>query len=112
MWHAPFLGLFLGAHFILGQNLNDCTAFSTDGLAASQYQYYRFYDFRNQKVPNLSSTGTKGSRAKVVTGPSWKNDWYIRDFPRKSLGGTSIPVNFVPEKVYISESNLPVPGYC
>jgi hypothetical protein len=103
MWHAPFLCLFLWAHSTIGQNLNDCTAFSTDGLAASRYQYYSFYDFRNQKASEDSSALTTGSRAKVVTGPSWKDDWYIRDFPRKSPGVSSIPVNFVPEKVYISK---------
>jgi hypothetical protein len=103
MCESPLLILLFGAHLILGQSLQNCTAFSSNGLAAAQYQYYRFYDFRHMTASQATSTGTKGSQAKVVTDASWKDDWYIRDFPRKSPGGYVIPVNFVPDKVYISE---------
>lgn len=86
------------------QDLRDCTAFSSNGVAASQYQYYRFYDFRQMKSIGHGPSNTKGLQSKVVSDSSWKNDWYIRDYPRKSPGGYSIPVNFIPERVFISKS--------
>ncbi|KAJ4334037.1 hypothetical protein N0V87_007195, partial [Didymella glomerata] len=73
-----------------------------NGVAASQYQYYRFYDFRQMKSAGHGHSNTKGLQSKVVSDSSWKNDWYIRDYPRKSPGGYSIPVNFIPERVFIS----------
>lgn len=106
MWNVPLLCLSLYAHFGFGQSLGDCTAFSSNGLAASQYQYYRLYDFRHLEASKASNSATNGQRAKVVTGDSWKDDWYIRDYPRKSPGGSSIPVNFIPEEVYISKLHL------
>ncbi|KAJ4321637.1 hypothetical protein N0V94_002837 [Neodidymelliopsis sp. IMI 364377] len=52
--------------------------------------------------PNNTSTGSKGAQYKAVSDKKWKNDWYVRDYPRKSPGGTSIPVDFVTDKVYIT----------
>lgn len=103
MWRVSLICLFFYAHLSLGQDLADCTAFSSNGLAASQYQYYRFYDFRHMKPTRGSSKSTDGSRSKVVTDAAWKDDWYIRDYPRGSPGGYVIPVNYTREKVYISE---------
>ena len=84
-------------------NYDGCTAFSSNGLAAAQYQYYRFYDFRQIRSSNSTNTGSKGAQYKVVSDKKWKDDWYIRDYPRNSPGGTSIPVDFVTDKVYISK---------
>jgi hypothetical protein len=92
---------------VLGARLesSDCSAFETDGLAASYFQFYRFYDFRN-----VTTTGTQ-RRAKrqtasitnrTVTDESWVDDWFVRDYPRASPGGKSIAVNFVPWRVEIS----------
>lgn len=102
MWHSPLLSLLLCTLLVLGQNLSDCTAFSSNGLAASQYQYYRFYDFRRMRSASPSNTSIQGTRAKTISDSAWKDDWYIRDYPRKSPGGYSIPVNYMPERVYIS----------
>jgi hypothetical protein len=96
---------------VLGQRTssNDCSAFSTDGLAASHFQYYRLYDFRN-----ISEIGTqrnirrqRGDDAATnitAADETWVNDWYVRDHPRASPGGTAIPVNFVPWRVEIGKS--------
>lgn len=108
MLHSTLLCLLLCTHVSFGQTLADCTAFSSNGIAKSQYQYYRFYDFRRMKDAGPSNTSTNGSRSKIVTSASWKDDWYIRDYPRKSPGGYTIPVNYVPNKVYISMSHLAV----
>ncbi|KAF2431942.1 concanavalin A-like lectin/glucanase [Tothia fuscella] len=78
---------------------DDCSAFSTDGRAASHYQYYRFYDFRNTSAPIPKSKSTKYPRSKAVYDDSWKDDWYIRDYPRVSSQETLLPVNFIPERV-------------
>lgn len=102
---------------VVGQRLesSECAAFSTDGLAASQFQYYRFYDFRNvgKGSDKRKHNRRRGSpaRNRTVSDDSWRDDWYVRDFPRKSPGGHSIPVNFIPERVEIGKrriSKLPV----
>lgn len=80
-----------------------CTAFTTNGLAGSTFLYYRFYDFRN--VYGSSSAWTQNSNiSKTVTDGSWTNDWYIRNYPRKSSGPPEIPVSFTPKRVSISMS--------
>jgi len=81
-----------------------CTIFTSNGLANSSFSYYRFYDFR--KVSGLSSTSTQNSTTavKIVTDGTWTNDWYIRDYPRKSGGPPNIPVDFTPKRVSIVNS--------
>jgi len=80
-----------------------CTGFTTNGLANSTFLYYRLYDFRN--IYNTRSASTQNSiTSKTVTNSSWTNDWYIRNYPRKSSGAPDIPVSFTPRRVSISIS--------
>ncbi|KAF3034607.1 hypothetical protein E8E12_005029 [Didymella heteroderae] len=102
MWRTILLHLMFLAQFASTQDLSDCTAFSSNGVAASQYQYYRFYDFRQMKSAGAAIPNAKGLQSKIVSNSSWEDDWYIRDYPRKSPGGYSIPVNFIPERVFIT----------
>lgn len=99
------------APLVLGQRVesNDCSAFSTDGLAASHFQYYRLYDFRN-----IEQIGTQRKRRRqdlsaptnrTVSDHTWTEDWYVRNYPRASPGGQSIAVNFVPWRVEIGKSS-------
>lgn len=107
---------FSAAILAAGQRLesSECAAFSTDGLAASQFQYYRFYDFRNVGTDDTERKNNRrrGSpaRNRTVSDDSWRDDWYVRDFPRKSPGGHSIPVNFIPERVEIGKHQGHVVG--
>src|SRR3954453_17493056 len=91
---------------VRGQSSSDCTAFASDGLGGSTFQYYRFYDFRNvsRTRSHTSSSSSNVARSKIVTDDSWTSHWYIRDFPRKSPGAPSIPVQFIPERVFICKS--------
>lgn len=88
---------------------SDCTSFTSNGIAASTFQYYRFYDFRNLKPTTYSNTtstdAASSARSKVTKDDSWTEDWFIRDYPRNSPGGTSIPVNFTTSHVSISSSS-------
>jgi hypothetical protein len=80
-----------------------CTGFTTNGLANSTFLYYRLYDFRN--IYNTRSASTQNSiTSRTVTNSSWTNDWYIRNYPRKSSGAPDIPVSFTPRRVSISIS--------
>jgi hypothetical protein len=89
------------ASCVLSMVDSTCTIFTSNGLANSSFSYYRFYDFR--KVSGLSSTSTQNSTTavKIVTDGTWTNDWYIRDYPRKSAGPPNIPVDFTPKRVSI-----------
>lgn len=90
---------------------SSCTVFSTNGIAASNFQYYRFYDFRNL----TAATHQKGEEAlkatqdlknKTVFDATWMDDWYIRDYPRNTLGTSSISVDFNPDRVYICKRSI------
>jgi hypothetical protein len=80
-----------------------CTAFTSNGLASSTFLYYRFYDFRNV-IGSSSASAQNSMTSKTVTDGSWTNDWYIRNYPRKSPGPPVIPVSFTPKRVSISMS--------
>jgi hypothetical protein len=102
-----FMKLWL-AHFAItahGKIDSSCTAFKSDGLASSTFSYYRFYDFRHIGVPNTVST-PNSEIMKTVTDGSWTDDWYVRDYPRKSSGPPIIPVSFIPERVSLSMWDL------
>ncbi|PMD44745.1 glycoside hydrolase family 16 protein [Hyaloscypha variabilis F] len=87
-----------------------CTGFTTNGLANSTFLYYRLYDFRN--IYNTRSASTQNSiTSKTVTNSSWTNDWYIRNYPRKSSGAPDIPVSFTPRRVSITNSTDKSPYY-
>ena len=107
-----YVSWLLGASLCLGSALaqaavdNSCEFFSSNGLAAGQYQYYRFYDFRTQTPTQSASNTTKrqsstSSKVKIVTGSTWSQDWYIRDFPRNAASPTMIPANFMTSQVYV-----------
>ncbi|PGH27510.1 hypothetical protein AJ80_00751 [Polytolypa hystricis UAMH7299] len=82
-----------------------CTAFQSRGLAKSIWQYYRFYDFRNIGRSGSYNEPTVDSKtARIVTDRSWTDDWYLRDYPRKSPAPPIIPVDFIPERVNITNS--------
>lgn len=98
---------------------NSCSAFASNGLAASNYQYYRFYDFRNiangttstkKREPLEDRASTAAARSKSVSDTTWTDDWYIRDYPRKSPGSPSIPVDFIPDRVYICKETYSRPS--
>lgn len=112
MSYLLLLSAYLARPVLAQYPASDCTSFTNNGIAASTFQYYRFYDFRNLSpttatYSNASSSSISSARGKVVKNGSWTEDWYIRDYPRNSPGGTSIPVNFTNEYVSISPSSLP-----
>lgn len=108
-WHVLLICcIVLPAHSQAGTS--NCTAFSTNGVAESTFQYYRFYDFRNLSGTNLDQKREKASDAtqdlknKTVSDATWMEDWYIRDYPRNSPGTPSISVEFIPDRVYICKT--------
>ena len=101
MWRSLFILVAHLALHVASQDFESCTTFTGGSIEVSQYQYYRFYDFRNMHRRNVTSSKSGHKQFKVVSDSSWEDDWYLRDYPRKSPGGYSIPVNFIPERVFI-----------
>ncbi|KAE9989914.1 hypothetical protein EG327_002101 [Venturia inaequalis] len=104
-----FLSAYLAQTVLAQYPATDCTSFTTNGIAASTFQYYRFYDFRNLNptsscFSNPLSSSVSSTRTKIVKDESWTSDWFVRDFPRNSPGGTVIPVNFTNSHVSITNS--------
>lgn len=90
---------------VQGQDVNSnfdssCTSFESNGIAANTYTHYRLYDFRNINSPS-STSNPDSETVKIVEDSSWTDDWYIRDYPRKSPAPPSIPVAFTPKRVNV-----------
>ncbi|KAI1842153.1 hypothetical protein JX265_005730 [Neoarthrinium moseri] len=83
----------------------NCSAFATNGSAAAQYSYYRFYDFRNlpedtwQYVKNASdpNNGTAGAS---TTDMGWSLDWQRRNgLLYAGEGSNLLPIDYQMDKV-------------
>jgi hypothetical protein len=94
-----------------GPRYSNCSYFVTNGTASSQYDYYRFYDFRNissdswddikePKDPNNITAGASTSDG------SWQFDWLKREGYREAgpnIGQTLLPIDYQPDAVQVGE---------
>jgi len=92
--------------FVLSKIESDCTQFSVDKSSQHTFEWYRLYDFRNVYTSPLLPA-LNFAAGKRVADDSWRRDWYVRDYPRKSPGGTVVPVDFRPDRVKVSMYLLP-----
>ncbi|KAF7528754.1 hypothetical protein G7054_g10067 [Neopestalotiopsis clavispora] len=84
VYHTLFVvSLFLSCLFTAAEATN-CSAFATNGTAAAQYNYYRFYDFRNipedtwDSVKNATSPNNASAAASTAD-MGWSLDWQRRE---------------------------------
>lgn len=92
---------------------SNCSSFATNGSAASQFAYYRFYDFRNISADTWDSVGEPKSPNNVTAGAStddmsWQLDWVRRDglrYPGPDVGANLLPIDYQPDKVHIGMIN-------
>lgn len=92
---------------------SNCSSFTTNGSAASQFAYYRFYDFRNISADTWDSIEEPKSPNNVTAGAStydmsWQLDWVRRDglrYPGPDVGADLLPIDYQPDKVYIGMIN-------
>ncbi|KAF4993464.1 hypothetical protein FGRMN_6470 [Fusarium graminum] len=98
-----------------GARYSNCSSFVTDGTASSQYDYYRFYDFRNissdswhdikePKDPNNITAGASTNDG------SWQYDWVKREGYREAgpdIGYTLLPIDYQPEEVRVAKISGP-----
>ncbi|EMC94381.1 glycoside hydrolase family 16 protein [Baudoinia panamericana UAMH 10762] len=89
---------------------SDCTLFAVNGsssAAAAYFTHYRFYDFRNVTNPRSPPAGqSSGLAASHTTNDSsWLLDWSPRNQARGAANRMSIPVNYLPQNVFISPAN-------
>lgn len=116
---SPFKSLFFLLLLVLpavaadGRQAN-CSSFATDGLAAAQFDYYRFYDFRNISSSTWSEDEDPRDADNVTAGAStsdmsWQLDWLRRDFMREPPSNLSyflLPIDYQAEKVQVGENAL------
>ncbi|KAH6660637.1 concanavalin A-like lectin/glucanase domain-containing protein [Truncatella angustata] len=85
----------------------NCSAFSTNGTAASQFSYYRFYDFRNipsdtwDSVQNATSPNNETAGAST-SDMSWSLDWQRRDglrYAENDPNNPLLPIDYQLSKV-------------
>ncbi|KAH6995276.1 concanavalin A-like lectin/glucanase domain-containing protein [Ilyonectria destructans] len=89
---------------------SNCSSFATNGSAASQFAYYRFYDFRNISSDTWDSIEEPKSPNNVTAGASthdmsWQLDWVRRDglrYPGPDVGADLLPIDYQPDKVHIA----------
>lgn len=113
--------LYLYALFVLHSSLlvaaasegrfSNCSSFVTNGTASSQYDYYRFYDFRNISADTWDDVEEPKDPNNVTAGAStsdmsWQYDWLKREGFREAgpnIGQTLLPIDYQPEAVRIGE---------
>jgi hypothetical protein len=89
----------------------NCSSFATTGAAAAQFNYYRFYDFRNVSVDSGETVYNVMDPNNVTAGAStsdmlWSLDWERREgllYP--AAGQNLLPIDYQPDKVAISKRN-------
>lgn len=90
--------------------LANCSSFATNGTAASEFSYYRFYDFRNLPIDTWDSVQEAADPNNVTAGAStsdmsWQLDWQRRNDIRDPARGTQVlPIDYQAEKVAPSKS--------
>ncbi|KAK0249955.1 hypothetical protein LTR91_024004 [Friedmanniomyces endolithicus] len=89
---------------------SDCSLFAINGsssAAAAYFTHYRFYDFRNisdpQPPPAGASSGLTASH--TTNDSSWHLDWSARDQAKGAANRRSIPVDYLPENVFVETVN-------
>ncbi|KAH6883444.1 concanavalin A-like lectin/glucanase domain-containing protein [Thelonectria olida] len=98
---------------VAGGRYSNCSSFATNGTAASQYAYYRFYDFRNISSDTWGSVQKPQSPNNATAGASthdmsWQLDWARRDglrYPGPDVGPNLLPIDYQPDSVYIDSSD-------
>ncbi|KAK0857165.1 hypothetical protein LTR87_017874 [Friedmanniomyces endolithicus] len=91
-------------------NGSDCSLFAINGsssAAAAYFTHYRFYDFRNISDPQPPPAGApSGLTASHTTNDSsWHLDWSARDQAKGAANRRSIPVDYLPENIFVEKSN-------
>lgn len=91
--------------------VEDCTAFSIDGLNDATFQFYRFYDFRNAPIMDRMPPGDPAASdreeadsleiVKVTTDSSWMDDWQITSRYPNAANEKSLARHYVPDHVFI-----------
>jgi len=80
----------------------NCVAFSSDGSAASYWQNYRLFDFRNISSAHPQTLSSSQGLNQTTLGTSWTDSWSLRNYTRGASSANSIPVDFTSERVEIS----------
>ena len=95
---------------IANGRLANCSAFGTDGPGASQYAYYRFYDFRNVTESQWDDIKDPKNPENTTAGAStldmdWQLDWAYRTglrYPGPAAKNKLLPIDYQPDSVKIS----------
>ncbi|KAM0814066.1 putative GH16 domain-containing protein [Seiridium cardinale] len=87
---------------------SNCSSFTTNGTAAAQFNYYRFYDFRNISPDTWDNTKNATDPNNVTAGAStsdmsWSLDWIRKEgllYPGPTVPNL-MPIDYQPDQVAI-----------
>jgi hypothetical protein len=97
----PFV---IAAHLLLVKVTADCTQFTTNGSTAANYEFYRFYDFRNiDNTGDESTFAASNERCKTFSSAPWNTGWNSRSWARPATRDLYIDMDYVPSGVFISQ---------
>lgn len=111
VYHTLFVLILAG--FFSAADATNCSAFATNGTAAAQYNYYRFYDFRNipkdtwDSVKNATSPNNASAGASTAD-MGWSLDWQRRSgLLYAGEGQNLLPIDYQMDKAAMSKWNMP-----
>jgi hypothetical protein len=97
--------------------IEGCVQFKVNGTWQEYFQFYRYYDFRyanpsNTKIgtsswPNNRDNETELQQFKRFNDATWTDEWSIRTANKEPATKKLIPLNYVPENVFMGTSSSP-----
>ncbi|EPE35882.1 Concanavalin A-like lectins/glucanase [Glarea lozoyensis ATCC 20868] len=100
------ISLCLFTALVVADDLTSCTSFSINGSSKQNFQYYRFYDFRNLGANTTVAVNSQVRfrdrlRAANVANTSWTDDWKIRDQLKEPSEHNDLRWRYTPQNVAI-----------
>ncbi|KAF2112781.1 concanavalin A-like lectin/glucanase domain-containing protein [Lophiotrema nucula] len=87
----------------------ECTRFSTNGSTAGNYDFYRFYDFRNiqSSSNNIPAVAEPKGQSEVFSAAPWRSGWDARSWFRPASKAQNLDMQYTPTEIFISNSTEP-----
>lgn len=112
MLGSPFLLAVLGA-LVSTVSAKDkiCSSYSINGTHASQFEFYRFYDFQYSNVTDTTPTASNWPKnrtldeslvqRKTFSDKSWVEEWSIREAYKQPANERLDALHYIPYNVFM-----------
>ncbi|KAF4970211.1 hypothetical protein FSARC_2697 [Fusarium sarcochroum] len=90
----------------------DCSAFSIDGPNTANFNFYRFYDFRNASASDRLPSGDPAAKYKepdtlqasrLTNDSSWRDDWKVTIKYQGQASEKVLPRHYVADHVFLDK---------